>query len=88
MEVLVLVLFIWLPAAFVIASAADNRGRNTTGWFFLTLLLTPLFTGAALALLGTTGKQCPDCIEKIRKEARTCKHCGHQFATGEQAKHT
>jgi hypothetical protein len=31
-------------------------------------------------LKGGTVKQCPDCAEVIRTEARVCGHCGYRFA--------
>ncbi len=24
-------------------------------------------------------KTCPDCAERVDKQARVCKHCGHRF---------
>jgi len=46
---------------------------------------------AALILLGillapvgwlwfrAVSKPCPDCAERVDKDARVCKHCGHRF---------
>jgi hypothetical protein len=31
--------------------------------------------------IGTDIKQCPDCAETVRFEARICRFCGHTFRT-------
>ena len=38
----------WILLSFVVAVLASNRGRTAFGWFFLSLLISPLIAGLLL----------------------------------------
>jgi hypothetical protein len=79
MEFLFMFLLFWLGAAAVVAVGANTRGRDSTGWFLLAILISPLLAGLFLIALprGTRGqRKCPSCAEYIKTEATVCKHCG------------
>ena len=79
----------WLIFAIVVGVGADSRGRSGIGWFFLSVLISPLLAFVLLVLLPSlksaggagaptpeTHVKCPDCRELVLKDARVCKHCG------------
>lgn len=77
----------WIIFSVVVAVIAESRHRSRAGWFFLSLILSPLI-GLILAVAlpslkpppGTptpeTHVRCPDCAELVLNEAKVCKHCG------------
>jgi len=89
--------FAWIIFSVLIGVLAGSWGRSGFGWFVLALLVSPLL--AVLALLiagrykGSSGsgssylhdreKKCPDCAERVKLEARVCKHCGHEWSEKE-----
>ena len=44
-------LVLYVAAAIVVATIAKQRGRSGIAWFFLALIVTPIFAGIAVALL-------------------------------------
>lgn len=76
------VLFCWL-----VASWAGNKGRSKLAWFFVSALISPLWSALIMFFLPDQSEDnkieqmklthvvCPDCRELILKEARVCKHC-------------
>lgn len=76
----------WFIFSFIAGVIADSKGRFGIGYFFLSLILSPL-VGLILAVAlpavskndGPSPKthvRCPDCRELVLKDARKCKHCG------------
>ena len=78
------IFILWIALSIVIGVAADARGRDGTGWFLLSLLISPLLAGIILFVLPAhisrkvlrTLRICPACAELVKREARICKHCG------------
>lgn len=78
----------WVVFSILIAVYADKKGRSAIGFFFLSLLTSPLI-GFLVALLvephreeaaeRSGMKKCPDCGEYVRGEARICRFCRHEF---------
>ncbi len=77
---------IWLGGSFLAGWIAGNKGRSGAGFFFLSILLSPLIgliaAIAAPSLIKDpespgikTHRRCPECKELIRKDATKCKHC-------------
>lgn len=82
---------IWLLFGAAAAIAATNKGRSGCGWFILGVLLGPFGLLFALLVEGAqeegppeadsaAEKQCPDCAEIVKAEARVCRFCGYRFA--------
>lgn len=75
----------WVGFSIAVGVLASNRGRSGSGWFVLSLIISPLL-GAIFVLLvenlkdvkpsPATHIKCPDCKELILKDALVCKHCG------------
>lgn len=81
--------FGWILFSIVAGAIAGSKGRSGFGYFFLSLVLSPLIgiiLAWALPALNAhaeaggpspaTHVKCPDCRELVLKEARVCKHCG------------
>ena len=87
-----LLFFFWVGFAVIVAVAANTRGHNGVGWFFLALLISPLLAGLlVLAMPRISGDElvrrrpCPLCAEPIRVEATVCPHCRSSLPTADFA---
>lgn len=73
-------LVIWIAA--LIANQAQNKGRNWQSFFILSLffpfimwiVVSVMTTDQSQPTSGT--KKCPKCAEYVKAEATLCKHCG------------
>ncbi len=53
------VICIWLVFCFVVAGAADSKGKSGAGYFFFAALCSPIIAGVALAMSDSTPKAVP-----------------------------
>lgn len=74
-----LIFTIWLLGCLAIGAVAARLERSFFGWFFLSLLLSPVVGILGLVIKGGGGKPCPECSEKVKSAAIRCKHCGYTF---------
>lgn len=73
----------WFLLSFIVGIYADRLGRFGIGYFFISLLLSPLLVALLLLALGQrtveltakTHRHCPNCAEMVLNEATICKHC-------------
>ncbi|PKG96916.1 hypothetical protein [Paraglaciecola sp. MB-3u-78] len=88
---------IWLALAVLVGVFADSHGRSGIGFFFLSILMTPVFSfivalvvaiawpitkvTEAKALKSGEMKKCPSCAELVKMEANICKHCSCKLET-------
>jgi hypothetical protein len=83
-----IVIIVWVVLAFVLASAARDKGRSYWIFFLISLFLSPL-TGFILLsicnikksleinkIINGKAKTCPFCASVLKIEATICKHCG------------
>lgn len=94
-------LLIWLPACFVVAYVANQKGRSGIGFFVLSFFLTPLIGFLAVIALPRIEPKpvlakdyldpppalttCPRCAERIQPAALVCRFCGADQVTPSSA---
>ncbi len=45
------ILLLWLGLAMIVGVAANTRGRSGIGWFFLSIVISPLLAGLLVLAL-------------------------------------
>jgi hypothetical protein len=78
----------WIIGAVLVGKYAHDKGLSGASFFFIALFATPL-VGILLALVAAPDrekaarraglKECPQCAEAVKQEARVCRFCGHRF---------
>ena len=87
MDVLIFIV-LWLVLSATAGSIAESKGRSAAGYFFLSLIASPLVGILAVLVVGkneeklrerqlATGewRRCPACAELVRIEATRCRYC-------------
>ena len=84
----------WIGCAVAVGVWASNRGRSGVGWFFLSILISPLLAAIFLAVtknlaaeleankVVADAKVCPRRAERVKNEALVCRFCGYEFEPG------
>lgn len=87
------VFIFWVLFSVAVGVLAKNRGRSGIGWFFLSVLISPLL-GLIFCLVTkdmaksaqdqalpseATHVKCPHCAELVLPQALVCKHCGRDL---------
>lgn len=72
---------VWLFLCIPVAIWAGKKGLNPWGYFFVSLILTPIVGGLAVAAAKAHGgkKRCPKCSEWVQPEAQVCCFCQFSF---------
>jgi hypothetical protein len=87
----------WLALSVVAGVIASQKGRSGFGFFFLSVLLSPLVGIVAALVAGPNvtkveqsqiesglSKKCPFCAEIIKQEARVCRYCGRELESTDE----
>lgn len=89
------VFLVWIFLCSAVATVAEKKGRSSRGFFFLSLICSPLIglitvlcvesntsVIEAKKIASGESKKCPFCAELIKKEARACRFCCRDQHTG------
>lgn len=72
----------WIFLSILVGIFASSKKRSGFGWFFLSLIISPLITFIILLVAGSsqgTLKKCPKCAEEVKAEAHVCRFCNYEF---------
>ena len=80
---------LWIVLCLIPARIASKKGRWAGGWFFLSLVISPLLAGIIVAVLepmeGGNLRKCPFCSEMVKYDATVCRHCGKDIIKAEDS---
>jgi hypothetical protein len=68
----------WAICVILGAYIGINKGYNPALSILVALVLGPL--SLLMVFVSSVVKKCPRCAESVKREARHCKYCGHQFS--------
>jgi hypothetical protein len=77
----------WIFLSVLVGVFASSKKRSGVGWFFLSLIISPLITFIILLVAGSPQgilKKCPKCAEEVKAEAQVCRFCGYEFSVKEE----
>lgn len=69
-------LAVWILASVAVGYYGHTLGRSPAAFFFGSIFFSPLFVGLFGMATGSDLVRCPECAEKVHKDAKKCKHCG------------
>lgn len=89
--------FFWVVLSILVGALAASKGRSGIGYFFLSIILSPLL-GLIIALVSGSNekqlevdefergelKKCSFCAELIKLQAVVCRHCGRDLPKPEK----
>jgi len=77
------IFLLWMILSIIPAVIANKKGRSGVGWFFLSLLISPILAGIIVVALGPVEggnlRKCPYCSEMVKSDASICRHCGKEL---------
>ena len=77
-------IILWIGLSIFIGWFASSKKRSGVGWFFLSLIISPLISFIILLVIGLPQgqlKKCPKCAEDVKAEAQICRLCGFDFSS-------
>ena len=80
-------IFFWVFLSILVGIFAGSKSRSKFGWFFISLLISPLIAFIILLVAGPRAgslKKCPKCAEQVKAEAEICRFCSFQFPSSPQ----
>jgi hypothetical protein len=79
----------WVFLSILVGAYGSSKKRSGIGWFFLSLIISPLIAFIIIAVSGPSSgslKKCPECGEEVKVEALVCRFCGFKFDKSETEK--